>query len=115
MHAQYGGKTFTCIIRTDKASFPSTDNTQQPDNNEEPDPNAPAFTINKTDVTIKVGESFSLILKDASGNAVEVTWTAENATFVTIEGNKITGAAPGTTNISVTHEGVTYTCIVRVN
>ena len=115
VHAQYGGKTFTCIIRTDKASFPSTDNTQQPDNKEEPDPNAPAFTINKTDVTIKVGESFSLILKDASGNAVEVTWTAENATFVTIEGNKITGAAPGTTNISVTHEGVTYTCIVRVN
>lgn len=114
IHAQYAGKTFTCIVRTDKKSFPSTDDNQQPENNEEPDENAPAYSINKTDVTIKVGETFSLILKDSSGNAVNVVWTADNATYVTIDGNKITGAAPGTTKVSVTHEGETYTCIVRV-
>ena len=114
IHAQYGGKTFTCIIRTDKSSFPNTENTEQNGNATEPDPNAPAFSINKTDVTISVGESFTLTLKDASGNAVDVTWTAENATNVTINGNKITGAAFGMTNVSCTHEGVTYTCVVRV-
>lgn len=114
IHAQYGGKTFTCIVRTDKKSFPSTEDTEQPDTDEEPDENAPAFSINKTDVSITVGETFTLVLKDASGNAVDVTWSAENATYVTIDGNKITGAAPGTTNVSVTHEGQTYTCIVRV-
>lgn len=114
IHAQYAGKTYTCIVRTDKNSFPSTDETQPPENTETPEENTPAYTINKKDVTISVGETFTLVLKDASGNAVDVVWTADNTTYVTISGNKITGAAPGTTNVSVTYEGVTYTCIVRV-
>ena len=114
IHAQYAGKTFTCIVRTDKNSFPNTEDTQQPGGDTEPDPNAPALTINKTDVTIAVGESFTLTLKDASGNVIDVTWTAENAAYATVNGNKITGAASGTTNVSTTHEGVTYTCVVRV-
>ena len=72
------------------------------------------YKINKTDVTIKVGESFNLKLKDAYGNVVEVTWTAKNPNKVTISGNKITGAASGTTDVSCTVNGETYTCIVRV-
>ena len=71
--------------------------------------------ISHKDVTIKVGESFNLKLKDAYGNVVEVTWTAKNPNKVTISGNKITGAASGTTEVSCTVNGETYTCIVRVN
>lgn len=118
IHAQYAGKTYTCIVRVDPKSVPNVDDDDPDEENpgeENPGEDTPAYTINKTDVTIKVGETFNLILKDASGNAIEVTWAAENATYVTIDGNKITGAAPGTTNVSVTYEGVTYTCIVRVN
>lgn len=69
----------------------------------------------RDDVTIKVGESFNLKLKDAYGNVVEVTWVAKNPNKVTISGNKITGAASGTTEVSCTVNGKTYTCIVRVN
>ncbi len=71
--------------------------------------------ISHKDVTIKVGESFNLKLKDAYGNVVEVTWVAKNPNKVTISGNKITGAASGTTEVSCTVNGETYTCIVRVN
>ncbi len=70
--------------------------------------------ISHSDVTIKVGESFNLKLKDAYGNVVEVTWVAKNSSKVTISGNKITGAASGTTDVSCTVNGETYTCIVRV-
>jgi hypothetical protein len=71
--------------------------------------------ISHKDVTIKVGASFNLKLKDAYGNVVEVTWVAKNPNKVTISGNKITGAASGTTEVSCTVNGKTYTCIVRVN
>ena len=71
--------------------------------------------ISHKDVTIKVGESFNLKLKDANGEVVEVTWVAKNSSKVTISGNKITGAASGTTEVSCTVNGKTYTCIVRVN
>lgn len=71
--------------------------------------------ISHKDVTIKVGESFNLKLKDAYGNVVEVTWVAKNPNKVTISGNKITGAASGTTEVYCTVNGETYTCIVRVN
>jgi len=39
---------------------------------------------------------------------------ADNTAIVTVEGNKITGATHGTTIVSVIHEGVMYSCIVRV-
>lgn len=68
----------------------------------------------RDDVTIKVGESFNLKLKDAYGNVVEVTWVAKNPNKVIISGNKITGAASGTTEVYCTVNGETYTCIVRV-
>ena len=75
-----------------------------------------AVRISHTDVTLHISsdKSFNLRLKDAEGNTLEVEWIAETEGIVTIEGNKITGIAVGTTNVSCTYEGVTYICIVRV-
>lgn len=123
IHAQYAGKTYTCIVRVDKKSVPNTDDTENPGEEnpgeenpgeENPGDETPTYTINKTDVSIEVGESFELKLKDANGNVVEVAWEADNTAIVTVEGNKITGATHGTTIVSVIHEGVMYSCIVRV-
>ena len=61
-----------------------------------------------------MGESFQLTLKDGDGNVQEVAWAADKDGYVTIEGNKISGAALGEVNVSATFEGQTYTCIVRV-
>ena len=72
------------------------------------------FKINKKDVMIRVGEQFTLKLTDADKKIIPVTWTATELETCKIEGNIITGAAKGTTVISVVYEGVTYSCIVRV-
>lgn len=127
IHATYGGKTYHCIIRCNwEEPTEPTEPTEDTDPTEGADPNegtepeeggqTPVVTISKEDVTLHLSSdnSFTLLLKDAEGNTLEVAWTAENPEIVTIEGNKITGIAVGTTNVSCTYEGVTYTCIVRV-
>lgn len=111
VHAEYGGKTYTCIVRCSFEAEP--EDGDGGDEGTDPGTDA-AYTLSHTDVTIAVGEVFYLKLLDADGNAVDVTWTAEKPDLISVNGNKITGAASGTTNISTTYEGVTYTCIVRV-
>ena len=103
IHAQYNGTTYSCIIRC---------NVPAEDVEPKPEPEKP-YQISSTDVTIKVGETFTLTLKDADGNIKDVAWAANNAN-VTIKGNKITGAVAGQANVSVVYEEVTYSCIVRV-
>ena len=71
--------------------------------------------INKTDVTISVGETFELVLKDGKGDIMDVTWEASDAGVVNISGNKITGVKGGyRVDITCTFEGKVYTCVVRV-
>lgn len=73
-----------------------------------------AWGTTASDVTISVGESFTLSLKDASGNSVEATWSTSDSAVCTAEGNTFTGAASGTTSVTATYGGNTYTCTVRV-
>ena len=73
--------------------------------------------INKTDVTIKVGETFTLTLTDSEGVKMDVQWAASEEGFVTIDGGRITGVADTDSagiKITGTYEEKTYTCIVRV-
>lgn len=119
VHAQYNGKTVSCIVRctfkaSDEGSSDSDDDTQT-DNNQ-----TKTYKINKTDVTIDVDEAFYLTLKDSDGNTMDVTWTANKEGYVKIEGNKITGAK-ATSDISkrhvvvsCTYEGETYSCVIYV-
>ena len=72
------------------------------------------WSISHTDVTIKVGESFNLRVRSSEGETASVTWSANKPGYVTISGNKITGKAKGTVNVSCEYQGQTYKCIVRV-
>ena len=116
IHASYNGVTYSCIIR---CPFKETADTATDSGSTGGDSSTGTTTttgsckISHSDVTIAVGESFTLTLKDSSGKEVEVTWTADGEN-VTIEGGKITGASSGTVKVSTTYEDVTYTCIVRV-
>ena len=101
IHAQYNGTTYTCLIR---CNVPEETTETQPQG---------TCTISHTDVTIKVGESFTLKLKDAQGNLLEVVWEA-NDVNVTIEGNRITGATAGRVIVSATYEDEEYSCIIYV-
>lgn len=104
--AQIGDQKATCIVRV---RFHAQ---------EQETPTEDEYVISHKDVTIEVGESFSLSLtKGKNGPKVEVTWTASADGFVTIDGGQITGKAPtekqGIT-LTATHDGKTFTCIVRV-
>ncbi len=110
IHAQYGGQTYTCIVRCSwKATEGDNDDTAANTDGE--------VKISSDDVTIKIGESFWLKLTDADGKAVEVQWTTTEPAYVSIDGNKITGlkAKLAGVKVSCQYEGKTYTCIVRIN
>lgn len=66
------------------------------------------------DATIYVGQTFNLILLDANNKSVPLEWSVDNAAICIVDGNTVKGKSKGTTNITATYEGVTYTCIVRV-
>ena len=66
------------------------------------------------DVTIGVGESFTVKLYDANKNTVNVNWTVANNSVASVNGTKVTGIASGTTTVSASYNGNTYSCIVRV-
>ena len=107
IHAQYNGTTYTCLVRCSLPAEP-----EGGEGTEATEPETP-YKISHTDVTIKVGESFYLTLKDAEGNKLEVVWEP-NDVNVTIEGNKITGAEAGRVIVSTTYEEVTYSCVIYV-
>lgn len=67
------------------------------------------------DVTIKVGEKFTLKLVDENKKEVTgATWEVGNSKYCSYKDNTVKGLAAGTTEVTATYEGVTYTCLVRV-
>lgn len=103
VHGEYGGIKVSCVVRC-------ADSVGKPDET----PAVGKYIISHTDVTIAVGEKFTLSLKDAEGKTISVTWSAANNAICTISGNAITGAKSGNTQVSTNYEGETYTCRVIV-
>lgn len=102
VHAEYDGKKYTCVVRC--AFEDDTDSAQ-----------GEKLKISDTDVTISIGETFYLTLKDPSGKSVDVSWTSSVSGAVEISGNKITGkAVTEYSTVKTTYEGIEYSCIVRV-
>ena len=114
VHAQYGGKTFTCIVRC-SWKVQATEQEGGDENTDEVE--TKGIRISTKDATVKVNESFYLRLIDANDKNIEVQWVASEEGYVTIEGNKITGVKGKLAGITVstTYEGVTYSAIVRIN
>ena len=79
------------------------------------EPGTGNYKLNKTDVSIKVGESFTLRLTDENGNTVDAKFASENKNRCTVtSAGRVTGVATGKTNVTVTYEDQTFECIVRV-
>lgn len=123
---EFNGQKATCIVRCNwvEQTDPSdgtepTDPTDETDPSDETDPTqsggseGETWTISSSDVTIAVGESFTLSLRSSSGETAEVTWNA--GAGVSVSGNTVTGVEPGTYNVSCIYNGEGYSCIVRVN
>ena len=66
-------------------------------------------------MTISVGEEFNLRLIDGSGNRInDATYSIKNSEICSLSGVTVRGKAKGTTEITVSYNGKSYTCIIRV-
>lgn len=102
--ATIGDQVATCIVR---CAFDAADPDEEP-----------GITINREDVTLYAGENFYLYLKNPDTSNVQgVEWTASEESLVEIDGNKITAldiTAYKQIEIYTEHEGVTYSCTLRL-
>lgn len=103
IYATYGDLEARCIFR---CRFESSNGPGEGEDD--------GITISHTDVSISIDESFTLRLKDAEGNTLEVTWIVDDANICSVAGNKVTGLASGRTVVRCTYNGTEYACIVRV-
>ena len=115
VYGEYGGVKVSCVVRCSDAMGKAESNTNS---DSEPQETTPAssgeYTISSTDVTLLVGETFSLTLKDASGNPISVAWTSSDPAVSSVNGSDVTGVEVGQAKVSATYEGAEYSCIVRV-
>lgn len=105
--ATYNGTTQKCIIRCRFDNDETTETTEKTytDSN---------WEISSTDVTLIVGETFTLKVTNGSGETADASWSSSNAGVVSISGNAITGNVAGYTEVTATVDGESFTCIVRV-
>lgn len=111
VYGEYNGNKVSCVVRCGPGvgKYVETNtNTQEPVTGK--------YSISSTDTTLYLNgvKSFELKLLDAENNPVEVVWSVADATVCSVSGNTVTGLKAGTTKITATYDGETYTCIVRV-
>ena len=113
--ASYGGETDSCIIRCGFEAEPdeTTEPTESTENGEGSTDDT-TWKLSHTDVSIDVGESFQLTLYNSENKIADVTLSTTSG-GISISGYDITGVTSGSYNtVTVTYNGQTYTCIVRV-
>ena len=114
VHGEYGGMKVSCIVRCSEAMGKAEASTSADEDEPEATESKGDYTISSTDVTLVVGEKFDLVLKDAEGNAVDVTWTASDSAICEVSGNTVTAVSKGNITVKTAHDGAEYACIVRV-
>lgn len=120
--ARYKDSELQCTVYC-KDSVGSYEEPENPGNQDETDNNEQSsenkYKLNtanrKNDITIYVGKSYTIKLLDENGQVVDATFTTSNSGVCTVsEDGKVTGKAKGKVNITVTYDGETHVCIVRV-
>ena len=117
IHAQYGGQTYTCIVRCSwKVEDPEATTDGETEETEES-----SFAFNtvfkdgdKWDITLAVGKTWRAYEKDSGITPENVVWTVDNTDICTIADGVVTTVAAGKTELHAEYEGKTYTCIIRV-
>lgn len=99
--ATIGDQTATCKVICSSNAAPPSD-----------------YKLSHVDVTISVGETFNLSLKnkETGANVQGIEWQVSQEGVVSIDGNKITGqsVAWSGVNVFVEYEGVKYSCRIIV-
>lgn len=75
-------------------------------------PSGGEVKLNREDFTLAVGESFQL---KSTGITATPTWSSSNPGVATVNGSGVvTGVSAGMTTVTMSYDGSTLTCIVRV-
>ncbi len=99
--ASVGGKSATCSITVSKNTIPVT-----------------SITLNKSSLSLKVGEKETLIATVLPENATDkkVTWASSKEDVATVDSNgRVTAVAEGNATIIASAGGKTATCSVTVS
>ena len=103
-----------CIVRVKGGSAPVTpSNPSTPSNPTTPsDPSAANATLNKTDMTLSVGEIYPLKVKNYEGT---VTWSVSDSSIASVlNDGTVKGLKAGRTTVTATVGDRTLKCIVRI-
>ena len=118
VYGNYNGSTVSCLIH---CSF-NADSADEAGNISEAGSNANKVykLYNPTgyadDVTLSKDESFTLMLVDDNNNEVtDAVWNIADEKVCSYSNKVVTALKSGTTEITATYNGATYTCVVRVN
>lgn len=69
----------------------------------------------RSDVTVVVGETFSLYLYDSDGDRIDdITYSVEDPSICEVTDGIVKALSSGTTVVTIDYYGTEYTCIVRV-
>jgi uncharacterized protein YjdB len=73
-------------------------------------------SLNKTDLSLYIGDSFTLTATVSPSNATDktVTWSSSNAGVATVAGGVVTAVAEGTATVTATAGGKSAKCEVKV-
>jgi len=75
-------------------------------------PSGGSHKLNREDITIKVGEKFQLKL---TGVTTTPVWNSSKPSVVSVSGDgTVTGVASGSSTVTVSWDGGSLSCIVRV-
>lgn len=122
IRAEYNDTVYSCTVHCNVKSEGGNDDQEDQDKDDDetevdPEIDVDTLKISHTDVTIKIGEAFTLQLLDGSGNVATVNWFVSRAGYVAIYGNTVKGQV-STGNDFVTvrcvYSGKTFECKVRV-
>ena len=115
--AQYGQTKLECIVHCSKAVGPYTEPADEPEQDTEVV--GKRYKLNTddgrdNDITLRIGESYTLELLDNEGNAVAAAFTSSDVTVCGISKGTVTGKSQGLVTVTASYDGEIHTCIVRV-
>ena len=115
--AEYKGSKLTCTVyckdSVGEYVDPDQDTSAGNDQNEQN-----KYKLNTAgrgnDITIYVGDSYTLKLLDENDQVVDASFTTSNDGICSVSAGTVTGESAGRVNITVKYNGETHVCIVRV-
>lgn len=114
IYASYNSVTATCVVYCDFQA--ETEAPTEPFVDKGPYQLMNAYGFSNSDVTIRIGETFTLILIDKYGDKVDnVAWSVKDGNSCTVDNGVVKGESSGKSTVVATLNGKEYTCLVRVS